>query len=350
MRTSTPHRSGFTLVELLVVITIIGILASLLLPAVQMAREAARKAQCTNNLKQQGLAIHGFHENKKKLPSSGRPSAASTVRIGSFVYLLPFMDQEVLWDKYDQSVNWSDPLNLPVTSQRITSYECPSSPKHGGLLDHNPDGYTAGGAWTGIVAVGDYGGSLGNDPALQTTAAAAGRIVVGSSAVTSTASRTTNGFLPKNSTLTLSDITDGVSNTIAIFESGGRPFVYRRGSQVSDDIAKGHLNAGGWARAATDILFSGSNAQGTTVPGLYINRTNGIDVGGLSYGSSGYPAPGYGTEGTSQPYAFHGSGLNVLLGDGSVKFIDESVDIQLIAALVTRNQGANEPAIPTGGF
>lgn len=349
MSVRLPYRSterrGFTLVELLVVIAIIGILIGLLLPGIAAARESARRSSCVNNLKQIGLGIHGFHDAKKKLPSSGRPTAASTVRIGSFVFLLPYLDQKVLWDRYDFSVNWSHANNLPVTSQRISTYECPSSPKHGGLLDHNPDADAANAFNTGIVAVGDYGASLGNDPGLQTAATAASKVVVGSASTTSTAQKTTNGFLPKNASLTLADITDGQSNTVAVWESGGRPYVYRRGTQVNAEIATAHLNAGGWARAASDILLAGSDVTGATIPGIYINRTNGLNVGGEAYAATGYPSVG--TEGSSQPYSFHISGLNVLLGDGSVRFLDEVTDIQIIGALNTRNQGNNEPVLPT---
>ena len=149
------------------VIAIIGILIALLLPAVQAARESGRRTQCTNNLKQIGLAIHTFHEGKGYLPSSVRPFQSFTVRAGAFVQLLPYIEQQGLWDQYDTSVTWSDPVNLPVSSLRLSSYECPSAPKQNYTLDHNPDGFTGGTtAWVGIVAVGDYGASLGVSPAL----------------------------------------------------------------------------------------------------------------------------------------------------------------------------------------
>lgn len=334
---------GFTLVELLVVIAIIGILVALLLPAIQSAREAARRTQCANNIKQLGIAIHNFHDTKKVLPSGGRPPGAATVRYGVFVLLLPYVDQKPLWDKYDTSVSWSHVNNLPVTSERIAAYECASSPKHGGILDHNPDGYSSGSPWVGIVANGDYGASLGIDPALPSLAAALSppRVVIGSSSTISTASQNTNGFLPKNSALTLADITDGTSNTIAVFESGGRPYVYRRGTQVGNNLPANRLNGGGWARPASDILFSGSSATGAVVPGVFFNRTNGYNVGPENYGANGYPSVG--TEGSSQPFSFHPSGLQALVGDGSVRFIDEAVDIGVISAGITRNQGLLEP-------
>ena len=209
---------AFTLVELLVVIAIVGVLVALLLPAVQAAREASRRSQCQNNMKQIGLAIHTFHDAKGKLPSSVRPTAASTVRVGTFILLLPNIEREDLWDLYDLNVSWSHANNLPVASKRVDVYECPSSPKHGGLLDHNPDGVGPGTTWAGIVAVGDYAASLGVDPGLASVAAALTPPVPvqGSESDVSTAAKPTNGFLPKNTQLTFGDITDGLSNTIAI--------------------------------------------------------------------------------------------------------------------------------------
>ena len=352
LRPGTRRRSapgGFTLVELLVVIAIIGVLIGLLLPAVQTAREAARRSSCTNNLKQQGLAIHGFHDTKNKLPSGGRPPEASTVRCGVFVYMLPWLDKKNLWDKYDTSVTWSHANNLPVTEVRVAEFECPSAPRHNNQLDHNPDGTT--GFGTGIVAVGDYGSNLGVAPGLAATVT--GTVTIGGTSVarstlvresaawTSSSTAPTNGMLPKNASITFKDVTDGLSNTIAIVESAGRPFVYQRGKQVSNSLSTAHTNGGGWCRPASDILFAGSNTAGTTLPGPSLNRTNGYDHASENYGSSGYPAP-YGTEGSSQPYSFHSGGLQVGLGDGAVRFIDENIAIELFTALLTRDQAAYE--------
>ncbi|MFM8379752.1 MAG: DUF1559 domain-containing protein [Planctomycetia bacterium] len=342
-------RRGFTLVELLVVIAIIGTLVGLLLPAVQSARESARRSSCSNNLKQQGLAIQGFHDAKNKLPSGGRPPDAATVRCGVFVYMLPWLDKKSLWDKYDTSVTWSHPNNLPVTEVRVPEFACASAPRHNNQLDHNPDGTT--GFGTGIVATGDYASNLGVAPGLAATVT--GNVTIGGSSVlkstlvrespswTSSSGTTTNGMLPKNAAITFKDVTDGLSNTIAIVESGGRPYVYQRGKQVSNVLSTAHTNAGGWCRPASDILFAGSNAAGTTIPGPFLNRTNGYNHGSEAYGSTGYPAP-YGTEGSSQPYSFHNGGLQVTLGDGAVRFIDENIAIELFTALLTRDQAAYE--------
>ena len=343
-------RHGFTLVELLVVIAIIGVLAALLMPAVQSAREAARRSQCTDNQHQIGIAVHNFHDVKKYLPSSVRPIAGNTNRAGSLIFLLPFIDRQDLYDQYNFNYTWSEDTDATarnvalVTGQRINVYECPSAPHTS--KDHDPNK-----SLTAVVGLSDYGLSVGNAPGLAAAAAAAyphypdpasatdpPLVIQESTSYTSTAAAPTNGFAPKNAQITFGDITDGLSNTIAMFESGGRPFVYRRGSLLGSDLTVHRLNAGGWCRAATDILFAGSNQTGSVIPGAYFNRTNGFDVGGQSvpYSATGNAAP-YGTEGTSQPFAFHKGGQNVLFGDGSVKFLNEAVDIGIVAALVTRN-------------
>ena len=331
--------TGFTLVELLVVIAIIAVLIGLLLPAVQSAREAARRIQCTNNLKQQGLALHGYHDATGKLPSGGRPPEAATVRCGVFIYMLPWLEKKTWWDRYDTSVTWSHPNNLPVTSQRVSEYECPSSVGNQGPIDHNPDGTT--GFGPGIVAVGDYGASLGIDPRLPAAIPDAARAaqVIPSPAMSSSATRPTNGLLPKNTSLKFGDVSDGLSRTIAIFESAGRPYVWRQGRQVSSNLQTAHTNAGGWCRPASDILLAGSNAAGTTIPGTSVGRTNGHDHGSEPYAAGGYTSSGYGTEGSSQPFAFHPGGFNVAMGDGSVRSISNEIDIVVISALVTRNGG-----------
>lgn len=320
-----PRRSqGFTLVELLVVIAIIGVLVSLLLPAVQAAREAARRMSCTNNLKQIGLAMHNFHDTNNKLPSNIRPDALSTVRVRWATYLLPFMEQTPLYDQIDFNRNWSDPTvnasgvsNQQLFATRIANYECPSAP-NGSIIDGAPPPEP----WANIVANGDYGGFYGVDPQLETL----GLIDLGTAKVD-------NGGISKSINLKFANFTDGLSNTLHITESSGRPDVYRRRKLfLAATPTNQRVNGGGWCRPASDLnILRGASADGATIPGpIAINATNGEILGS-------YPHPFYNTDSTSQVYSFHSAGTNALRVDGSVGFLSANTTIRIFAALVTRS-------------
>ena len=117
------NRNGFTLVELLVVIAIIGILIALLLPAVQAAREAARRSQCTNNLKQIALAVHNYHDTHKVFPIGNWCASYGTWLVG----LLPFIEQQAMADRYQVwPRTYAESANFPVTTAQIATYTCPS--------------------------------------------------------------------------------------------------------------------------------------------------------------------------------------------------------------------------------
>src|SRR5688500_7158074 len=120
----SQKRPAFTLVELLVVIAIIGILISLLLPAVQAAREAGRRMQCSNNLKQIALAVHGYHDTYTRLPPAWtRPTLAGE---SAFAHILPYLEQTSAFGLYDFTKGNSDPANLQVVAQKIPGFLCPS--------------------------------------------------------------------------------------------------------------------------------------------------------------------------------------------------------------------------------
>ena len=138
MLTTAPRRRGFTLIELLVVIAIIALLVGLLLPAVQSAREAARRAQCTNNLKQIALAAHNYHDQNNKFPSGDMHcvcGGGSHTAHSMFVAIAPNMEQTNVFNSYNFSQNYHQPANVTVAGQGISSLWCPSDASIG---DKNP--------------------------------------------------------------------------------------------------------------------------------------------------------------------------------------------------------------------
>jgi prepilin-type N-terminal cleavage/methylation domain-containing protein/prepilin-type processing-associated H-X9-DG protein len=314
-------RRGFTLIELLVVIAIIAILIGLLLPAVQKVREAAARSTCQNNLKQLGLGLHNYHDPNSGLPANIRPDAVSTVRVRWLTYVLPYIEQGPLFQQVSLTTNWH--LQPNTFGTRLKVVECPSAP-NGAIVDGAPDTSPA---WTNIVANGDYAGFYGVSPELVSLA--------GLSAATA---RVDNGAISKTVKLSFASFSDGLSNTLHLTESAGRPDIYRNGKLAVKAAGNNRVNGGGWCRPASEMfVLRGSDASGTTAPWTtgtsVINVTNGIQL-------PAYPDPSfYNTDGTGQIYGFHTGGVNTLMGDGSVRFLKASTPLAVVAALVSRDGG-----------
>lgn len=312
MNRSARFRNAFTLIELLVVIAIIAILIGLLLPAVQKVREAAARSTCQNHLKQLGLAIHNHESTHGYFPSSIRPAGPTPLpRVSWLVPTLAYIEQDNLRRDYDITSTWSSAANLPTTSQKVKILQCPSV-ANSERLDGDPQSNV----WN-IVAPTDYAAVTGV-ASYATGVNATGAVIP--------------GIMQKNKNPgnRIAAVTDGLSNTLLLVESGGRPQIYRNGKPFGT-VPTAKVNAGGWCRPASDLEFAPATADGSTHVGgtVAINATNGYDY-------PTYNAAPFGTEGTSQPYSFHTGGATALNGDGSVRFVRASVNASTFAALATR--------------
>ncbi len=340
MQGSQCRRSrGFTLVELLVVIAIIGILVSLLLPAVQAAREAARRMQCSNNLKQLALAAHNYHDTFKSFPMGysvtiRQPSSNFNVQNWGTA-ILPYIEQQPLYDQYNPNFaacNQSGAIgqaNLVVIQTILPTFVCPSAPPaatrvYDGAIPANavpglpaltwraaPSDYCLAtgvrGAFANLAYAGQPGGAGGErhgsiQPHINLIFA--GQVSY------------------KNNTFT--NIYDGTSNTILLAErTGGGPDFFAKRKPVSIP-ALAPSNGGGWGDALNgEHWMSGSLYTGVTgMPPQEgpcgINCTN---------------MRGYGF------HSLHNNGCQFALCDGSVRFVSQSTAQFVLASLITREKG-----------
>lgn len=280
----TKRRAGFTLIELLVVIAIIAILIALLLPAVQQAREAARRTQCRNNLKQIGVALHNYHDTNASFPPGGIDAAASHQSWGWGAFILPQMEQDNLHEQMgvtDQTL-WEmlNDTNLrPLAQTKLDAYICPSDRgKH--LMDGGGSSLSSNGReFSGQANVGsgfrvaksNYVGVCGFGDVSETN---------------------NDGALPLNGGIAFRDIIDGTSNTFAV---GERDFRCGQGAWI------GNRNP------------DGSGPQGADYTMGMVSRPLNDPNNGSHQCVEGFSSP-------------HPGGAHFLFCDGSTQFISENID------------------------
>jgi prepilin-type N-terminal cleavage/methylation domain-containing protein/prepilin-type processing-associated H-X9-DG protein len=289
-------RQAFTLIELLVVIAIIAVLIGLLIPAVQKVREAANRMSCSNNLKQIGLALHQFHDARRKFPPGSvvgpYPEAGvmTTATHGNGPFLLPYLEQPALANQYCWQLDASDWENQRVVSQQLKVLQCPSAEPNRVHTNFDP--------WVGgkIGACSDYAGIREVPQAM-----------VDSGYVDRRTNR--DSVFMINRMTRLADITDGTSQTILYTEIAGRPQVWEMGRQVP-----GTLVGGPWA--ARNLIWGAPTIAQRNFWPCAINCTNHSEV-----------------------YSFHPGGANAVFADGAVRFLGADINIRILAALVTRAGG-----------
>jgi prepilin-type N-terminal cleavage/methylation domain-containing protein/prepilin-type processing-associated H-X9-DG protein len=344
----SKRRGGFTLIELLVVIAIIAILIGLLVPAVQKVREAAARLQCSNNLKQIGIALHNYHDVNHYFPPWGfdfDPAPAGN-KLGNqkqghaaLGLLLPYLEQQNILNATDIKLSVIDPRNWPpswaskfnvpgaaASSADVPVYKCPSSPDR--IIDYQPyftqqlQGLNAG---PFILGATDYAAIRGIHSNFRNACAPTSPLPPTDSATAGTSDnggamgrmgKMSNGTL--QNTIRMRDITDGTSNTLMFGEDAGRHQVWAAGVAVTPNTPGGPgwaLNAA-WPDYNTYIQVHGYKFDGTgrdqDCCAVNCNNTGGF-------------------------YSFHTGGVNALRADGSVHFLQASVTPGVLAAMVTRN-------------
>jgi prepilin-type N-terminal cleavage/methylation domain-containing protein/prepilin-type processing-associated H-X9-DG protein len=353
---SSSGLGGFTLIELLVVIAIIAVLIALLLPAVQSAREAARRAQCTNNLKQIGLALHNYESGNGCFPPGGEstnfmvtPPATQFVDGGwsALARVLPYMEGGSSFTALNFNVDYNEAtgMNLTGCTTAVAVFICPSATRSpdGGRDDLDPSDpaqLALGAAGYGYT---DYGPTVYTDidPLGQTTYAAN----FPATPYRNKFSRA-NGLLHQGKTR-ISEIVDGTSNTIAIGEDAGRdsrylsPYTeaYYDGVNPRPIIGMGPAGLSipafrrYWRWAEPDEAYGVSGTP---------NNKYRPDHEVSSYawvGGGPYLAQGNNAGNNDEMFSFHPGGVNILMGDGSVRFLKDTVNPVTLRGLVTCNGG-----------
>ncbi len=317
------YRHAFTLVELLVVIAIIGILVGLLLPAVQAAREAARRMQCSNNMRQFMLGALNYESTYKRLPSS-RISTTSNLLgpasgISVHARLLPYMEQTQIYDLIDFRVDFNHANNATALNTKVPTFICPSDP--GVAVQTANQG-----------AQNNYYVNSGTIPLWQRTTSASwlGQIP------------DCDGVFFRDSFLKLASITDGLSNTAGISERVTGDFNQALSSPRTDTFQPGTspLTADQalndcMAVNVTDLTKQGFSNIGAPWIRGYHSTTEYYHIAVPNGRSCMYPPGRIMTTANSQ----HTGGVNFALMDGSVRFLPATVDVVTYRAVGTRAGG-----------
>lgn len=312
---SCARRKGFTIIELLVVISIIGVLVSLLLPAVQQAREAARRSQCKNNLKQFGLAMHNYHDSFKTFPpgyitSYPQDKSASELSHWSWgAFILPYLDQAPLYNILQPgtvtlAANLATSAGLTGLTSPLPVFVCPSDP--GPALNDFNEARSFNPVDPNANWYNRFVTSTGTD---RIAIAKSNYIAVACSSVSTTPPAYFADYGPatgcswQNSRCRVSDITDGTSNTLLIGERAYR----------FDNLTVGAGNALGFSSAVC--------APGTSA-GI---KAAGMCVLGVAYNGINWSVNNQ----VHQPRGFHSNhvgGAHFVMADGSVQFLSENID------------------------
>ncbi|MEP3481366.1 MAG: DUF1559 domain-containing protein [Fuerstiella sp.] len=324
-------KRGFTLIELLVVIAIIAILVSLLLPAVQQAREAARRTQCKNNLKQLGLAIHNYHDVARVFPGNITESEGSARNASWLTMALPYVEQSAAYNLMEFSgnnfSNQGAPPNLNwdlVNRLRVPGLNCPSSVLPITRTQNTNDETRALGAPDTITyQVADYSGVAGAYWLPETTTVPAGGVWTGYGWDHQVGTIINLG--PDARPRKIASLTDGTSNTVAIGEHSSYTIRDSDGAQV--DARPSNWSGGAWGNGPGTRAWLGWSLN-VTVPRYGIN----------------YNGPGYGHEipygGHTGFRSQHTGGVQVTLADGSVRFLSENIDFDTLLALCNGQDGS----------
>jgi len=321
------RKRGFTLVELLVVIAIIGILVALLLPAIQAAREAARRTQCYNNMKQFALAAQNYHDVYKKFPRFSYPKTGLGAWEGFSVHvmLMPYIEQQADYNAIDWNVQWHNGNNDHLKRAQIPGFRCPS--------DIAPVNYPTTNIWSGGPGC-NYAVSIGPTLDWDNT-------------------NTTPGVFRMGTETAMSDIIDGTSNTILASEmlrGDGNGGIYVPGEPVTNvlypgaitDVSQASISAWGVnceAGKASHLSSNGWHWQGANMAQSVFNTVAPPNYKFPTCIATAPPGMASDRDGLYPARSRHPGGVNSAMADGSVQFLSGDVNWDLYQALGTRDRG-----------